>query len=68
MEDGLLGSRDPKWIQGGLNVLIGLFWRIVPMANIAKSKTMTCQMRVIRLVILEEVVGRKSTDKGTTYQ
>ena len=24
--DGILGSRDPEWIQGSLNVLVRLFW------------------------------------------
>ena len=24
-DDGLIGSRDPEWLQGGINILIGLF-------------------------------------------
>ena len=34
--DSLLGSRYPEWIQGDLNVLIGLFRQIGLMANVAK--------------------------------
>ena len=36
VENGLLGSRDPKWLQGYLNVLIGLFRQIGLTANVAK--------------------------------
>ena len=42
MDHGLLGLRYPEWLQGALNVLIGLFLWIGLAANVAKSKTMTC--------------------------
>ena len=67
-DDGLLGFHDPEWLQGVLNVLIGLLRRIGLMGNFAKSKMMTCQSGAIRLVMSEEVVGRISTGKGDTYQ
>ena len=51
-ENGILGSRDPEWLQGYLNVLIGLFRRIGLMANAVKSKTMTCQPGAIQLETL----------------
>ena len=66
-DDGLLGFHDPEWIQGVLNVLIGLLRRIGLMGNFAKSKMMTCQSGAIRLVMSEEVVERISTGKGDTY-
>ena len=56
-EDGLIGSRYPKWLQGGLNVLIGPFLRIGLMDNVAKSKTITCHQGAIWLGMSEEVVG-----------
>ena len=40
--NGPVGSRDPGWLQWSLNVLIGLYRQIVLMANVAKSKLMTC--------------------------
>ena len=56
-DNGLIGSRYPKWLQGGLNVLIGPFLRIGLMENVAKSKTMTCHTGEIWLGMLEEAVG-----------
>ena len=40
--DGMIGSRDPEWLQGVINVIIRLFIRVEFMANVAKSKTTTC--------------------------
>ena len=67
-DDGLIGSRDSKWIQGSLKLLIGLFHWIGLMAKISKSKMMVCQIGKIRLIISEETVGRRSTRKGVTYR
>ena len=39
--EGMIGSWDPEWLQGAINILIGLFIRVGIMANVAKSKTMT---------------------------
>ena len=61
-----LGLLDPGCIQGGLNVLIGLFLWIGVMTNITKSKIMTCQPGTIRSGMLEEAFGWKSTRKGDT--
>ena len=65
-DDGLIGSRDPKCIQGSLNLLIGMFHWIGLIAKIDKSKMMVCQLGKIRLIISEEAVGRRSTRKGVT--
>ena len=51
--DGPLGSRDLEWLQGALNVLIGLFLKIGLSSNVDKSNTMTCQPEVIRSSMLE---------------
>ena len=45
---GPVGSRYPELIQVDINVLISLFQRIGLMANVSKSKTMTCQPGIIR--------------------
>ena len=66
--DDLLGSREPEWLQGALNFLIGLFQMIGLAANIAKSKTILCQPEEIRLGIPEEALGRRSIGKVATYR
>ena len=40
-DNGVMVSRDLEWIQGALNVIIGLFCRSSLVTNVAKSKTMT---------------------------
>ena len=40
-DNGVMVSRDLEWIQGALNVIIGLFRRCALVTNVAKSKTMT---------------------------
>ena len=40
---GLMGYRDPEWLQGTINAPIGLLHWFILAANIANSKTMTCQ-------------------------
>ena len=42
VEVGFIGSQDLGWLQEALNILISLFRRIGLMANVAKSKMMTC--------------------------
>ena len=54
--DGLIGLREPEWLQGALRVLIGLFLLIGLMKNVAKSKMMACQPWPIRSEILREAV------------
>ena len=66
--DGLIGWRDPEWLQGSINILIGIFQRSVPMANPAKSKTMTCQPGEICTWMSEETFSRRNKGDGATYQ
>jgi len=40
VDDGLIASRDPAWLQESLDVLIGLFERIGLFTNAAKTKVM----------------------------
>ena len=40
--ESMVGLWDPEWIQGSLNVLIGLFWWYRLMYNVANSKSMKC--------------------------
>ena len=66
--NGIIGSQCPEWLQGELNLLIGLFCRIGHMENVANYKIMTCQPGAIWSEISEEVVGRRSTGKVDTYR
>ena len=67
-DDGLIVFQDPEWLQGSLNVIIGLFHRIGLMANVSKSKMMKFHPGKTRSVLLEEVVGQRSTRKGATHR
>ena len=58
---------DLEWIQGFPNIIIGQFRHIGLMANLAKSKTMMCQLGKIQLGMSEEAVGLKSMSKGDKY-
>ena len=42
-DDSLVGSRDLDWLQGYLNVIIGLFRHYKLVANVANSKAMMYQ-------------------------
>jgi len=42
VDDGLIASRDPVWLQESFDVLIGLFERIGLFTNAAKTKAMVC--------------------------
>ena len=68
VKDGFIGSLDPEWIQRALNILIGLFYRIGVMVNVAKFKMITCQPGTIQLGMSEESIGRRSMVRGDTYQ
>jgi hypothetical protein len=42
VDDGLITSRDPVWLQESFDVLIELFERIGLFTNSAKTKLMVC--------------------------
>ena len=67
-DDGHIGSLEPEWLKGSINVLIGLFCCIRLMANVAKYKMMICQPGTIRSEISEEAVGWRSIGKGSAYR
>ena len=48
VDDGLVGSRDPFWLQTALNVLMTLFESIGLRTNPDKTKVMTCVPGKIR--------------------
>ena len=65
---GLIVSRAPEWIQGAVNVLIGLFRRVVLMDNVAKSKTMYFHPGEICTGMSEETFSGRSKGEEATYR
>ena len=59
--DGLIGLQDLDWIQGSINVLIGIFRRVGLMANVAKSNMMTSHPGEFREHISEEAFSWRRT-------
>ena len=53
-DDGMIGSRDPEWIQGAINVFNGLFRGVGVMANVSKSNNINCQTGEIHTKMSEE--------------
>ena len=54
VDDGLIASRDPVWLQESFDILIGLFERIGLFTNAAKTKVMVCIPGRIREGYTEE--------------
>ena len=66
--DGMVGSQDTDWLQHSMNVLVGLFQHYGLTANVAKSRTMTCQPGALQSGMLEESKALKFTGVGDLYQ
>ena len=67
-DDSMVGSRDPDWMKYLMNVLIGLFRRYGLMANVNKSRSMTCQPRALRSGMSAEGKALKCTGVGYSYR
>ena len=63
-DDVLFWSRDPEWIQGYPNGIIGLFRQYILVANITQFKAMMCPPEEIQSRISEEALIQKSTWRG----
>ena len=66
--DNMVGSRYPKWLQHSMNILVSLFQRHGLAANIAKSRTMTCQPDALRLEVSADAKALKCTGVGDSYR
>ena len=64
---GMIGLSDTEWLQGDINVHIGLFRRVGLMANIEKSNTMNFQSGGFRMGVSEEAFSCRSKVGGITY-
>ncbi len=54
VDDGLIASRDPVWLQESFNILVRLFERIGLFTNAVKTKVMVCIPGRIREGYTEE--------------
>ena len=48
IDNGLVASRDPVWLQSSFDILVGLFECIGLFTNATKTKVMTCMPGRIR--------------------
>ncbi len=67
-DDGLVGSRDPVWLQGALNILVTLFESIGLRTNPDKTKVMTCIPGNIHVAHTEEAYHMQQSDQSTPPQ
>ena len=67
-DDGMVGSRDADWIKQSINILLGLLQRYGLAANVAKSRTMTCQSGALQSGTSAEVKDLKCTGVGDSYR
>ena len=66
--DGMVGSQDADWLQQLMNVLVSFFQRYGLAANVAKSRTMTCQPGLLRSGMSAEAKAMKCTGVGYLYR
>ena len=64
----IVGSRNSDWLQHAMNILVVLFIRYGLVANIAESRTMTCQPSALRAEMPEESIALKCTGVGDSYR
>ena len=67
-DNGMVGSRDPDWLQHTTNVPFDFFRRYILEANVSNSRTMTYQYRVLRAGMSEEAMALKYTGVGYSYR
>ena len=68
VDDGMIRSRNPEWLQWDINVLIGIFKTVGVMTNVEKFKTMNCQLGEICAEMLEKAGSCRRKLEGVTYQ
>ena len=65
---GMVGSRDPEWLQYLRNVLVGIFCRYGLAANAVKYCSMTFQPGALRSGMSAETKDLKCTGVGDSYR
>jgi len=66
-DDGLIGARDPEWLQYSFNKLVGLFGRVGLETNTKKTQVMIGQPQFIPGPESEEAYSRRCSGVGETY-
>ena len=66
-DDRIIRSRELEWIQGVINVLFGIFIRVVLMYNVSKSNTVSCQLGAIITGMLEEASSHSGIGERDMY-
>ena len=67
-DDGMVGSRDLDWQPHALNVLVSLCRRYDLAAIVAKSCTVTCHPRELRVGVSEEAMEMNCTGWKTRIE
>ncbi len=65
IDDELIASRDPVWLQESFDILIGLFEQIGLFTNASKMKVMACTPGQIRMAYTEEQYAKYKSLTGS---
>ena len=68
VDDGLIGSTNPEWLQESFHVLVDLFARVGLLTNTDKTKVMICQPGFLRTRVSDYAYKRSLTGQGLSYR
>ena len=68
MDDGMVASSDPCWLQWDFDTLVLLFERVGLRTNVWKTVSMVCRPCQASVTQSVAAYGRKMTGEGPTYQ
>ena len=67
-DDGMVVSSEPAWIQGAINSLVAIFYRVGLLTNVGKTVSMVCHpCRAGARNWTEEAYGRRLTEERRSY-
>ncbi len=66
VDNGLVATRCPEWLQSSFDILITLFKRVGLWMNAKKTKVMTCLPGKIQVAQMEEEYASQQTGLGTS--
>ena len=67
-DDDMVSSSDPRWLQGAIDTLVGLFDRVGLRTNVGKTVGMVCRPCQAAGTQSEAAYGRRITGEGPTYR
>ena len=69
VDDGMVASSDPAWLQGAFNALVGLFDRVGLRKNVGKTVSMVCHPCQATAGNTTQVAyGRRLMGEGKSYK